>query len=105
MRMRTPDRLIASLLAVVVLGCGRSAPAPAPVAPVAVAPDTVKRAPVVPPEPLRFPRKDPILPPQQAFLAGMMPLRSTGVDTFRTQRPTFDGRGVIIGILDSGLDP
>ncbi|MBI4503272.1 MAG: S8 family serine peptidase [Gemmatimonadetes bacterium] len=56
------------------------------------------------PEPLPE-KNEPILPPEQAFLAGMMPLRPTGVDSFRLQRPTFDGRGVIIGVLDSGMDP
>ena len=49
-------------------------------------------------------RRDPALPPQLAMLAGLMPLRSLGVDTFRVAHPTFDGRGVIIGILDSGID-
>jgi len=34
-----------------------------------------------------------------------MPLRSIGADTFRTQHPTFDGRGVLIAILDGGIDP
>ena len=102
--MRTPDRA-AALWLVALLGCGGATPAPVTVAPAAVAPDTTRRAPVAPPEPLKFPLKEPILPPQQAFMAGMMPLRSTGADTFRAQRPTFDGRGVIIGILDSGVDP
>jgi subtilisin family serine protease len=36
---------------------------------------------------------------------GWMPLRATGVDDFRRAHPTYDGRGVLIGILDSGLDP
>ncbi|MBI4420465.1 MAG: S8 family serine peptidase [Gemmatimonadetes bacterium] len=54
----------------------------------------------------RSPVKDePVLAPQVAFLAGLMPVRAIGADTFRLQRPTADGRGVIIGILDSGLDP
>ncbi len=35
----------------------------------------------------------------------MMPLRSTGVLDFRAVRPTADGRGVVIAILDSGIDP
>ncbi|HYT83651.1 MAG TPA: S8 family serine peptidase [Gemmatimonadales bacterium] len=34
-----------------------------------------------------------------------MPLKSTGVDAFRAAHPTHDGRGVLIAILDSGLDP
>jgi subtilisin family serine protease len=34
-----------------------------------------------------------------------MPLASTGVERFLKAHPTYDGRGVLIGILDSGLDP
>jgi len=34
-----------------------------------------------------------------------MPLAPTGVTTFAAQHPTFDGRGVLIAILDSGIDP
>ena len=34
-----------------------------------------------------------------------MPLRSAGVEEFRTRHPTYDGRGVLIGILDTGVDP
>jgi subtilisin family serine protease len=34
-----------------------------------------------------------------------MPLATTGVNQWRLAHPTFDGRGVLIAILDSGLDP
>jgi subtilisin family serine protease len=34
-----------------------------------------------------------------------MPLASTGVDRFLRAHPTYDGRGVLIGILDTGIDP
>jgi hypothetical protein len=34
-----------------------------------------------------------------------MPLSATGVIEFRKAYPTYDGRGVLIGILDSGIDP
>ena len=49
-------------------------------------------------------RAQPAVEPPVAFLLGLMPLRSTGVDVFRGAHPTYDGRGVIIAILDSGID-
>lgn len=71
------------------------APASAEARPAAV-PDAVAS----PPRPT-----EPIIPPPVALLAGLMPLHSTGVDAFRAAHPTYDGRGVLIGILDSGIDP
>ncbi|MFN8652903.1 MAG: S8 family serine peptidase [Gemmatimonadales bacterium] len=46
-----------------------------------------------------------ILPPAEAYARGWMPLKATGVDRFLQLHPDWDGRGVLIGILDSGLDP
>ncbi len=34
-----------------------------------------------------------------------MPLAATGVPAFAREHPTWDGRGVLIAILDSGIDP
>ncbi len=50
-------------------------------------------------------KREPYLPPQLAMLVGLMPLHATGADAFRASNPAHDGRGVLIGILDSGIDP
>ena len=47
----------------------------------------------------------PAVEPALAYMLGLMPLKSTGVDLFRAAHPTYDGRGVLIAILDSGIDP
>ena len=47
---------------------------------------------------------EPMLPPRFAKLLGYMPLRSTGAEPFRFAQPKYDGRGVVIAILDSGID-
>ena len=67
-------------------------PAIVPASPPAAAAD-VARAP------------EPAVEPPVAFMLGLMPLKSTGVDVFRAAHPTYDGRGVLIAILDSGIDP
>src|SRR5262249_608277 len=46
-----------------------------------------------------------VAPPAAAFARGWMPVASTGVDAFRKAHPTADGRGVLIAILDTGIDP
>ncbi len=40
-----------------------------------------------------------------AFAHGLMPLHSTRVDGFAKAHPEWDGRGVLIAILDTGIDP
>ena len=47
----------------------------------------------------------PMVPADAAYAHGWMPLSSTGVEQFLREHPELDGRGVIIGILDTGLDP
>jgi subtilisin family serine protease len=42
--------------------------------------------------------------PRIAMLAGLLPRSSIGADQYMAEYPTADGRGVIIGILDSGID-
>lgn len=43
--------------------------------------------------------------PEEAFQRGLMPLNSAGVLRFAAAHPEADGRGVLIAILDSGIDP
>ncbi len=45
------------------------------------------------------------VPPADAYRRGLMPLATTGVLRFAAAHPTWDGRGVLIAILDSGIDP
>jgi subtilisin family serine protease len=83
------------------VACGRSADRQSLPAPRASA-----GAPAIPtPGPSLPGNFDPAFPPRVAYGAGFLPLAGTGVDQFRTRHPTYDGRGVIIGILDSGIDP
>jgi tripeptidyl-peptidase-2 len=77
------------------------APAPAP----ARAPEP-GALPVPAPVPPTLPEtRKPIAPPATAFFLGLMPVRGTGLAPWRVQHPAADGRGVLIGILDSGVDP
>ncbi len=85
-----------------------TAPAPKPnIDPGAKNPPPVS----VPPEaiaPTPAPAEDSVrrvAPPQVAYAHGWMPLSSTGVDKFLRAHPEYDGRGVLIGILDTGIDP
>ena len=86
-----------SLLSLLVAACAPQAPGLVPpsvaASPPAAAPVSAAR------------RGAPQFPPEYAYQAGLMPLASTGVDRFRLRHPGYDGGGVLIGILDSGVDP
>lgn len=74
-----------------------------PVAPARPSPGSA-RTPAAP-APTRVARAERIAPPDAAYASGWMPLEATGAAAFQRRYPTYDGRGVLIGILDSGIDP
>ncbi|KAI5444494.1 variant 2, tripeptidyl-peptidase II Tpp2 [Lathyrus oleraceus] len=42
---------------------------------------------------------------ESTFLASLMPKKEIGVDRFLDSHPNYDGRGALIAIFDSGIDP
>ncbi|HEY9519066.1 MAG TPA: S8 family serine peptidase, partial [Gemmatimonadales bacterium] len=80
-----------------------------------VAVPTVERPPVAVPVDSGAPRqlptvnpppvaRRPIVPPEVAHQRGFLPRDATGTPAFLAEHPRWDGRGVLLGILDSGLD-
>lgn len=82
--------------------CGPPVP-PGATAPSAAAPETatVTGSHGVGTEPVA----QPVAPPLRAYQSGWMPLVSTNVPAFLAAYPEGDGRGVLIAILDGGIDP
>ncbi|HMU60397.1 MAG TPA: S8 family serine peptidase [Gemmatimonadales bacterium] len=87
-------------LGVLALACAPAVQQPKPnidpgraEAPVVAVPESSAPAPTVP-----------LAPADAAYAKGWMPLAATGVPDFLALHPEWDGRGVLIGILDSGID-
>lgn len=94
-------RWLGSACVVVLAACA----SPAPGGPVPGAPRPTPESAAAPAPARPGTEPQPMLPPREAFVRGWMPLQATGVDQFLKRNPSHDGRGVLIGILDSGIDP
>ena len=98
----TLNRILLAAVTAVALGCGGQSQAIRPSIDPVRAPDSL-HAPLVQPKGSSL-APAPSLPPAVAYARGLMPLKETGVDAFRQLHPTYDGRGVILAVLDGGID-
>ena len=99
MLRRTSDLGLRILCLAALTACGPSVTtAPTPVAP------AIPATPVIG-KPLARADATYLLPPSVAWSRNLMPLAPTGVPEWLRAHPTWDGRGVLIAILDSGIDP
>ena len=81
------------------------APAPAPAPPKPNIDPAPRHRPDVVIRPDTTPAKPRVAPPEVARQRDWLALSATRIDAFRQAHPTWDGRGVLIGILDTGIDP
>jgi len=91
----------AAALAVVLSACQR--------APAAMAPEPVPAGEAPRPDgsggASAPPAAQPLAPPGQAYQLGWMPLVSTNVPAFLSAHPEWNGHGVLIAVLDGGVEP
>jgi subtilisin family serine protease len=101
MNGRGHRRVLAASLMLGAAGCAGGGGSAAPAVPVPAGPVARPTA----AEPTGPPRVvQPLAPPAIAQQLGLMPLDATGVAEWRRVHPAWDGRGVLIAILDSGGD-
>ncbi|MEZ4411808.1 MAG: S8 family serine peptidase [Gemmatimonadales bacterium] len=89
-----------ALLGVFALACAPAIQQPKP----NIDPGRAEAPVVTVPEPGTPPPTVPLAPADAAYAKGWMPLAATGIPDFLALHPVWDGRGVLIGILDSGID-
>ncbi len=89
-----------ALLGAFLLACAPAVQQPQP----NIEPGRAETPPVTVPEPTPPAPTVPLAPADAAYAKGWMPLAATGIPDFLALHPKWDGRGVLIGILDSGID-